>query len=88
MTLAAKVYEQTGGRQMEVFTTEPAMQFYAGNFLADVKGKNGKIYRKRHGFCLETQHYPDSPNQSQFPSTVLKPKQKYSQTTVYKFTAR
>jgi aldose 1-epimerase len=88
LTLAAKVYEQTSGREMEVFTTEPAMQFYAGNFLADVKGKNGKIYRKRHGFCLETQHYPDSPNKPQFPTTVLKPNQKYFQTTIYKFTVR
>lgn len=85
---AARVYEPASGREMEVSTTEPAMQFYAGNFLADVRGKNGKIYGRRHGFCLEAQHYPDSPNQPQFPTTVLKPNQKYSQTTVYKFTAR
>lgn len=88
LTLAAKVFEPTSGREMEVFTTEPAMQFYAGNFLADVKGKNGKIYQKHHGFCLEAQHYPDSPNQPQFPTTVLKPNRKYTQTTVYKFSVR
>ncbi len=88
LTLAAKVYEQTGGREMEVLTTEPAMQFYTGNFLADIKGKNGKNYGRRDAFCLETQHYPDSPNKPQFPTTVLKPNQKYTQTTIYRFTAR
>lgn len=88
LSLVAKVYEKTSGRAMEVYTTEPGVQFYTGNFLADVKGKNGKIYLRRNGFCLETQHYPDSPNKPQFPSVVLKPSQKYSQTTVYKFTAR
>ena len=88
LTFAARVYEPTGGREMQVYTTEPGIQFYSGNFLAGVKGKNGKIYAKRNGFCLETQHYPDSPNQPQFPTTTLKPNQKYSQTTIYKFTAR
>jgi len=88
LTLAAKVYEQSSGREMEVFTTEPAMQFYSGNFLNGIKGKNGKIYQKRDAFCLETEHYPDSPNQPEFPTTVLKPNQKYSQTTIYKFTVR
>ena len=85
---AAKVYEPTSGRAMEVSTTEPAMQFYSGNFLTNVKGKNGKIYGKREGFCLEAQHYPDSPNQPRFPTTVLKPNQKYTQTTIYKFTVQ
>ena len=88
LTLAAKVYEQTGGRGLEVLTTEPAMQFYTGNFLADITGKNGKTYGRRDAFCLETQHYPDSPNKPQFPTTVLKPNQKYTQTTIYRFTAR
>ena len=88
LTFAARVYEPKSGRVMEVFTTEPAMQFYTGNFLSGMKGKSGKIYRKRDAFCLETEHYPDSPNQPQFPTTVLKPNQKYTQTTVYKFSAR
>lgn len=87
-SLAATVFEPGSGRVMEVYTTEPGVQFYAGNFLSGAKGKNGKIYLRRHGFCLETQHYPDSPNKPQFPSVVLKPKQTYTQTTVYKFTAR
>ena len=87
LTLAAKVYEPTTGRGLEVFTTEPGVQFYSGNFLDGVKGKNGKVYQKRDAFCLETQHYPDSPNQPQFPTTVLKPAQKYTQTTIYKFSA-
>ncbi len=88
LTLAAKVTEPKTGRVLEVSTTEPGVQFYAGNFLADAVGKNGKIYGKRHGFCLETQHFPDSPNQPAFPTTTLKPNQKYTQTTVYKFSAQ
>ena len=87
-TFAAKVHEPTSGRVLVVWTTEPGMQFYAGNFLDNVKGKNGKIYGRRHGFCLETQHFPDSPNRPEFPSTVLKSGQKYTQTTIYKFTVR
>ena len=75
---------------MEVLTTEPGMQFYTGNFLdGTIKGKGGKVYRQRYGFCLETQHFPDSPNQPEFPSTVLKPGEKYQTATVYRFsTAR
>ena len=88
MQLAAKVYEPTSGRVMEVLTDQPGIQFYAGNFLADAKGKKGKIYNKREGFCLETQHFPDSPNEPKFPSTVLKKGQKYVTTTIYRFTAR
>jgi aldose 1-epimerase len=88
-TLAARVYEPTSGRVMEVSTTEPGVQFYAGNFLdGTITGKGGKVYVKRYGFCLETQHYPDSPNKPSFPTTVLKPGQKYTTTTVYKFSAR
>ena len=86
LTLAATVYEPTTGRKMEVYTTEPGMQFYAGNFLdgTDV-GKNDLAYEQRTGFCLETQHFPDSPNQAHFPSPVLKPGETYTQTTIYKF---
>lgn len=85
----ASVYEATSGRVMEVFTTEPAIQFYSGNFLdgsAIVKG--GIPAKFRSGFCLETQHYPDSPNKPNFPSTVLKPGETYKSTTVYKFSVR
>jgi aldose 1-epimerase len=84
--LAARVQEPTTGRVMEVYTTEPGIQFYSGNFLdGSITGKGGKVYQKRNGFCLETQHFPDSPNQPNFPSTVLKPGEKYQTTTMYKF---
>jgi len=87
--LAARVYDPTSGRVMEVLTTEPGIQFYSGNFLdASVPGKGGKSYPLRSGFCLETQHFPDSPNRSNFPSTVLRPGQTYSQTTIYAFSVR
>ncbi len=88
LALAAEVYEPTTGRVMQVLTTEPGVQFYSGNFLKDVKGKAGKVYQKRGAFCLETQHFPDSPNKPQFPSVVLKPGATYRQTTIYKFSAR
>ena len=87
--LAARVLEKTTGRVMEVWTTEPGLQFYSGNFLSGSNiGKGGKRYEHRFGFCLETQHYPDSPNRPQFPSTTLNPGQTYSSTTVYRFTAK
>ncbi|MEX2117896.1 MAG: aldose epimerase family protein [Bacteroidota bacterium] len=84
--LAGTVSEEKSGRVMEVWTTEPGLQFYCGNFLdgTDV-GKSGMRYEHRYGLCLETQHFPDSPNKPQFPSTVLKPGETYSSTTVYKF---
>lgn len=86
MKLAAIVKEPTTGRKMEVFTTEPGVQFYSGNFLTgSAIGKNGIKYGKRSGFCLETQHFPDSPNQANFPSTVLNPKETYKSSTTYKF---
>jgi aldose 1-epimerase len=86
---AATVFEPTSGREMEVYTTEPGIQFYSGNYLdGSVKGKNGRIYERRSAFCLEAQHFPDSPNKPQFPSTVLKPGERYSQVTVYKFSIR
>jgi aldose 1-epimerase len=85
-SLAASVVEPTSGRTMEVWTTEPGLQFYSGNFLTgkDV-GKGAKAYSFRSAFCLETQHFPDSPNHSNFPSTVLGPRDTYKQKTVYKF---
>jgi aldose 1-epimerase len=85
----ATVYEPTSGRVMEVLTTEPAVQFYTGNFLdGTVTGKNGVIAKYRTGLCLETEHYPDSPNKPSFPTTVLRPGQTYQTTTVYRFSAR
>jgi len=87
--LAARVFEQKSGRVMEVSTTEPGLQFYSGNFLdGSVTGKGGQVYKHRYGFCLETQHFPDSPNKPRFPSTVLKPSQNYKTTTIYKFSAK
>jgi aldose 1-epimerase len=89
LTLAARVHEPTSGRIMEVYTTEPGLQFYSGNFLdGTATGKGGIVYHKRFGLCLETQHYPDSPNKPGFPSVVLRPGEEYVQTTVYKFSAR
>ncbi len=88
LALAASVYEPKTGRVMEIYTTEPGIQFYSGNFLdGSVKGK-GAVYNKHNGFCLETQHFPDSPNKSNFPSVVLKPGEKYTQLIVHKFSAR
>jgi aldose 1-epimerase len=83
--LAARVHEPQTGRIMEVYTTEPGVQFYTGNFLDGIAGKNGQFYKQRFGFCLETQHFPDSPNQPAFPSTILKPGDTYHSRTIYKF---
>ncbi|PYS46045.1 MAG: galactose-1-epimerase [Acidobacteria bacterium] len=89
LRLAAKAYEATTGREMEVWTTEPGLQFYSGNFLdGTITGKEGKVYNKRYGFCLETQHFPDSPNKPQFPSTVLRKGSRYHTTTIYRFTTQ
>ena len=86
LVLAARVKEPASGRVMEIHTTEPGLQFYAGNFLdGKLTGPSGKAYAKHHGFCLEAQHYPDSPNKPQFPSTILKPGETYTQTTVHAF---
>lgn len=89
MVLAASVHEPVSGRYMEVFTDQPGMQFYSGNFLdgSDV-GKGGKKYNRRTAFCLETQHFPDSPNHPNFPSTILKSDKKYEYTCVYKFSSK
>ena len=83
--IAAKVYEKKSGRTLEVYTNEPGMQFYAGNFLSGTIGKHGKSYKKRSAFCLETQHFPNSPNQKNFPSTILKPNEEYYSICIYKF---
>jgi aldose 1-epimerase len=88
VALGARVADPKSGRVMEVYTTEPGVQFYSGNFLDGVAGKGGAVYYERFGFCLETQHYPDSPNQPAFPSTILKPGQQYTSSTVYKFSAK
>jgi aldose 1-epimerase len=86
MFLAARVRDAKSGRVMEVSTMEPGLQFYTGNFLnGSIKGKGGKAYGKRSAFCMETQHFPDSPNKPQFPSTVLEPGQTYHTATSYKF---
>lgn len=86
LTLAARVEEPSSGRIMEVLTTEPALQFYSGNFLAGKHvGKTGQPYVYRAGFCLESQHYPDTPNKREFPSTELDPRDKYTTMTVYRF---
>ncbi|MCR6657620.1 MAG: galactose mutarotase [Opitutus sp.] len=89
LSRAAVVYEAKTGRQIEVFTTEPGIQFYAGNFLdGTIKGKQGRTYLYRGGLCLETQHFPDSPNQPNFPSTILRPGKTYESTTIYRFSTR
>ena len=86
---AAQVYEPGSGRVMDVWTTQPGVQFYSGNMLdGSLHGKGGRVYAKHTGFCLETQHFPDSPNQPQFPSTVLRPGETYRQTTIYQFGVR
>ena len=89
LSLAATVYDPASGRFMEVLTTQPGIQFYSGNQLdGSVLGKQGIAYQFRSGLCLETQHFPDSPNEPSFPSTVLNPGSTYSQTTVYRFSVR
>jgi aldose 1-epimerase len=89
MRLAATAYEATSGRVMQVWTTEPGVQFYTGNFLnGTLTGKSGKVYQRRFGFCFETQHYPDSPNHPAFPTTTLKKGQTFKSTTIYRFSSR
>jgi aldose 1-epimerase len=89
LVLAARVEEPKSGRVMEVHTTEPGVQFYSGNFLdGSITGKGGHVYNLRNGFCLETQHFPDSPNKPKFPSTTLQPGQEYKSRTVYTFSTK
>ena len=82
---ASTAVHQGSGRTMDVFTTEPGLQFYTGNNLDGINGKGGAFYKKRDGFCFESQHFPDTPNKSMFPSTRLDPGQEYNSCTVYKF---
>ena len=87
MMLAARLYEPVSGRVLEVWTEEPGVQFYAGNFLdASLVGTSGHLYRQSDALCLETQHFPDSPNHDNFPSTVLRPGETYDTTTIFRFT--
>src|SRR5579864_4618392 len=89
MELAARVYEPTSGRVLEVSTTQPGVQLYTGNFLdGTITGKQGHIYKRRYAFCLETQHFPDSPNHPEFPSTILRPGETFHSKTVFKFSTR
>ena len=89
LQVVASLFEPTTGRVLEVLTTEPGLQFYSGNFLdGSTRGKLGRDYRFRTGLCLETQHFPDSPNKPHFPSTVLRPGGRYHTTTAYRFTVR
>jgi aldose 1-epimerase len=84
--LQARVYEPATGRVMEVFSTEPGLQFYTGNSLdGSITGKDGKVYQRRTAFCMEPQHYPDSPNKPMFPTTELKPGETYQNTIIYRF---
>lgn len=89
ISLAARVVEPASGRILEVWTTEPGMQLYTGNFLdGSIHGKGGVVYTKHMAFCLETQHFPDSPNHAKFPTTELKPGERYHTTTIYKFSVQ
>ena len=86
LRLAAEVYEPISGRTLEVWTTEPGLQFYSGNFLGgQLNGKHGCKYGRHSGFCLEAQHFPDSPNRPEFPTTRLDVGETYAQSTIYKF---
>lgn len=85
LSLAARTTDPASGRVMETWTTEPGLQFYAANWLDGLSGKDGATYPRRSGFCLETQHYPDSPNKPNFPTTELRPGEKFQSTTIYKF---
>lgn len=88
MRIAAQVYDENSGRSMTVYTDKPCMQFYSGNFLNNVKGRQGVIYQKRNGFCMETQYAPDSPNQENFPSALLTSGETYHFTTCYQFSIK
>ncbi len=88
LCLAARVYEPGSGRVMELLTTEPGVQFYSGNFIGDVTGKGGAAYHNRSGFCLEPQHFPDSPNRPEFPATEMRPGQTFQSTILYRFSVK
>jgi aldose 1-epimerase len=87
MVWAARMHDPQSGRTLEVSTTEPGLQFYSGNFLdGTLTGKGGHVYQQRDGFAFETQHFPDSPNHPDFPSTILRPGKVYKSQSIYKFT--
>jgi aldose 1-epimerase len=89
LEMAARVTDPQSGRVMEISTTEPGIQFYSGNFLdGTLTGKSGRIYQKHNGFCLETQHFPDTPNKPHFPSATLRPGELYTHLTVHRFSVR
>jgi aldose 1-epimerase len=89
MALAARVFEPQSGRVMEISTDQPGIQFYSGNFLdGTIVGSGGQVYGKHWGFCLETQHFPDSPNHPNFPGTILRPGEVYKTRTIHKFSVR
>ncbi len=89
LAVVARVFEPDSGRKLELLTTEPGLQFYSGNFLdGTIRGKGGKIYGPRSAFCLESQHFPDSPNQPHFPSTILRPGEVFKSTTIFRFSSR
>ena len=89
MRFAARARDPVSGRELEVFTTAPAIQFYSGNFLDGSEiGKGAAPYRHRSGFCLETQLYPDAPNQPAFPNTILRPGERFKSTTLFRFKAK
>ena len=85
LSLAAQVFEPNSGRVMDIYTTQPGIQLYTANHLDGTLGARGKKYEKHHGFCLETQHYPDSPNHPEYPSTVLRPGETYHQKIIHRF---
>jgi aldose 1-epimerase len=86
LRLAARLYDPNSGRTMEVLTTQPGIQFYSGNFLdGSLTGKGGVVYHKYAALCLETQHFPDSPNHPNFPSTVLRVGEQFNEVTVFRF---
>lgn len=87
LELSAVALDPKSGRKMEVYTTQPGIQLYTANWVENEKGKDGKVYNKQWAFCLETQHFADSPNESHFPSTILKPGESYKQTSIFKFIA-
>ena len=86
LNMVAEVIEDTSGIKMDVYSTMPGVQFYSGNFLEGQKGKNGAVYKRRAGLCLETQYYPNALVNPEFPSTILKAGEEYNHTTIYKFT--
>jgi aldose 1-epimerase len=89
LSLMARVTEPTTGRVMEVWSTEPGLQFYTGNFLdGTITGKDGWVYAHRNAFCMEPQHFPDSPNKPNFPTVELKPGEVFSNTIIYRFSAQ